>query len=196
MTMAELPRELFDLGYLPGILQVAAVLSGQPLCKCSYCYPTVCKNNVTNYQETKKSSKRKCLSRHWTCQKRQKKNSQFICQRCWNTVTLLHTLNLLQFLVIVHNLLLQFVRLLWNNSKFWHIVFPMILFFIVPYFSCKKNWKERWFKLQGNLSGQIQILALKAWKVTGTSKVDLCCESFICMGWVWISLISTYKISG
>ena len=117
-----------------------------------------------------------------------KKNLQFICQR-WNTVTLLHTLNLLQFLVIVHNLLLQFVRLLWNNSKFWHIVFPMILFFIVPYFSCNKNWKERWFKLQGNLSGQIQILALKAWKVTGTSKVDLCCESFICMGWVWISLI-------
>ena len=64
MTMAELLRELFNLGYLPGILQVAAVLSGQPLCKCSYCYPTVCKNNVTNYQETKKSSKRKRLSRH------------------------------------------------------------------------------------------------------------------------------------
>lgn len=75
----KLPREIFDLGCLPGILQVAAVISGQPLCKCSYCYPTVCKNNVTNYQETKKSSKRKCLSRHWTWPKRQNKTPQTSC---------------------------------------------------------------------------------------------------------------------
>lgn len=41
-------------GLVPGILQVAAVLSEQLLCKCSYCYPTVCENNVINYQETTK----------------------------------------------------------------------------------------------------------------------------------------------
>lgn len=107
----------------------------------------------------------------------------------YGTMTLLHNRNLPQFLVIFHNLLLQFVWLLWNNSKFWHIIFPMILFFIVPYLSYNKNWKTRRFKLCRSLSGWIQILVVKAWKVTATSKVDLCCVSFISIVWVLISFI-------